>query len=138
MGHEVYDFREPKPGYNGFSWRQVHPEWTSWTPEQWRDALRHPASQNGYTSDRGGMDWADIGVLVLPCGRSAHLEAGFMAGRGKPVLTLAFEKTDPDLMNLLLGPPENICTNMPELFNALDRLKGPKLVVEIIQPQVRE
>ncbi len=32
------------------------------------------------------MKAADICVLCLPCGRSAHLEAGWMKGAGKKVI----------------------------------------------------
>ena len=50
------------------------------------------------------------------------LEAGFMAGQGKPVLTLALEPVEPDLMNLLLGPTANICCTLNDLFDRLDHL----------------
>lgn len=120
MGLDVYDFRNPGPGEHGFSWQSIHPNWLGWTPEQWREALRHPIAQAGYASDRSGMDRADCCVLVLPCGRSAHLEAGFMAAQGKPVFTLALGRVEPDLMHLLLGPPENICCTMNELFDRLN------------------
>jgi nucleoside 2-deoxyribosyltransferase len=45
-----------------------------------------------------GMEWADACVLVLPCGRSAHLEAGWFAGKGKPVFVLTFDGEEPELM----------------------------------------
>lgn len=115
----VYDFRSPNPGMAGFAWSEIDPGWLNWTPAQWRDALRHPIAQAGYRNDKSGMDMADCCVLVLPCGRSAHLEAGYMAGQGKPVYTLALEPVEPDLMNLLLGPPENLCTTLNELFDIL-------------------
>lgn len=122
-GLDVYDFRHPAPERSGFSWKSIDPEWMLWTPAQWRDALRTSIAKDGYALDRDGMDRADCCVLVLPCGRSAHLEAGFMAAEGKPVFTLALEQVEPDLMNLLLGPPEHICVTMDELF---DRLGVPK------------
>jgi hypothetical protein len=119
-GLEVYDFRNPAPGVtDGFRWSAIDPGWKGWTPRQWRDALAHPIAQNGYACDRGGMDRSDCCVLVLPSGRSAHLEAGFMAGQGKPVYCLALESIEPDLMNLLLGPPEALCVTLDELFDAL-------------------
>lgn len=123
LGLEVYDFRSPPDGSGGFRWSEIDPGWRCWTPAQWREALAHPVAVRGYASDRSGMDWADACVLVLPCGRSAHLEAGYMAGQRKPVYTLVLEAVEPDLMNLLLGPPSNLCVTMDELF---DRLKAPK------------
>lgn len=123
VGFEVYDFRNPRPGETGFSWRSIHPEWERWTPAQWREALTHPIAQRGYANDRAGMNRADCCVLVLPAGRSACLEAGYMAGQGKPVLTLTLEPVEPDLMVLLLGGPESLCCSMNDLF---DRLEVPR------------
>lgn len=119
LGLDVYDFRNPGPGEQGFSWREIDPDWLKWTPAQWREALKHPVARNGYGNDRSGMDGADCCVLVLPSGRSAHMEAAFMAAQGKPVFTLALEPVEPDLMNLLLGPPDHICVTMDELFDSL-------------------
>lgn len=119
LGIECYDFRNPGPGKEGFSWREIHPDWLNWTPSQWREALAHPIAKQGFENDAAGMNRADCCILVLPCGRSAHLEAGYMAAQGKRVYTLALDPVEPDLMALLLGPPENICTTMNELFDAL-------------------
>ncbi|CAN5768714.1 hypothetical protein BH23CHL8_BH23CHL8_26230 [soil metagenome] len=89
VGHEVYDFRHPPGGdHLGFSWSDVDPGWTSWTPEQYMQGLDHPVAVAGFESDFEAMAWADGGVLVLPCGRSAHLEAGWFVGAGKPVWIL--------------------------------------------------
>lgn len=121
-GIPCYDFRNPESGNSGFSWSEIHPDWKNWTPAQWRAALDHPIAKRGYDFDRRGMDRADCCVLVLPSGRSAHMEAAFMAACGKPVFTLALEPVEPDLMNLLLGPPHHICVTTDELF---DRLAVP-------------
>ncbi len=120
-GFLVYDFKNPGEGHRGFSWSEIDPEWRSWTPRDWREALAHPIAQRGYSLDRAGMDGADVCVLLLPSGRSAHLEAGYMAGQGKPGFTLALEPVEADLMQLLLGGPENICVSIQEL---IARLKG--------------
>lgn len=116
---DCYDFRNPAPGDDGFSWKEIDGGWQSWDPPAWRQALNHPIAKAGYANDFNAMERADCCVLVLPCGRSAHLEAGYMAGRGKPVFTLALEPVEPELMTLLLGPPTNICTTMFELFECL-------------------
>lgn len=54
-----------------------------WSTDQYRAALEHPIAQAGFKSDFDAMQWADVCVLVLPCGRSAHSEAGWMKGAGK-------------------------------------------------------
>lgn len=127
VGFEVYDFRNPGPDLHGFSWKSIHPNWENWTPAEWRNALAHPIAQRGYALDREGMDRSDCCVLVLPSGRSSHLEAGFMAGQGKPVFTVAFSAVEPDLMVLLGGPNWHICTTMDELFDRLEVPKNPEV-----------
>jgi hypothetical protein len=44
------------------------------------------------------MQWADVCVMVLPCGRSANTEAGWMKGAGKRVMVYSPEKQEPELM----------------------------------------
>lgn len=97
-GHQVYDFRNPPHGGAGFAWSDIDPDWMAWTQARWRDALEHPLAVNGYRSDMDGMQWAAACVLVLPSGRSSHLEAGWFVGRGRPVYVYAPEPVEPDLM----------------------------------------
>ena len=116
VGHEVYDYRNPPHGKGGFHWSEIEPKWLSWTPEEYIAALKHPIAQAGFKSDFDAMQWAETCVLVLPCGRSAHLEAGWFAGAGRPVHVLQLEACEPELMNLL-------CTEVHDslggLINAL-------------------
>lgn len=98
MGHEVYDFRNPAPGNTGFAWSDVDPNWLNWTTHQYRAALSHPVAEHGFTLDFSAMKWADACVMVLPCGRSANTEAGWMKGAGKKVYVYSPVKQEPELM----------------------------------------
>jgi hypothetical protein len=53
-GHEVYDFRNPKPGDDGFRWSDVGAP-TAFvdkvSPAVWRKMLQHPRAVEGYASD---------------------------------------------------------------------------------------
>lgn len=100
-GHQVYDFRNPRPGDKGFAWSDIDPEWYEWTPEQFRKGLEHPVAQSGYKTDYEAMQWADAFVLVMPCGRSAHLELGWAIGAGKKTIIL-LAGGEPELMYLLV------------------------------------
>lgn len=86
-GHQVYDFRHPSaqgPGGapdGGFSWSEIDQGWRTWTPSEFRGALGHAAARRGYAADTAAMRWAEAFVLLLPCGRSAHMELGWAAGR---------------------------------------------------------
>jgi len=115
-GHEVYDFRNPEPGDTGFSWSAIDPDWLDWTPAQFRDALTHPLAEHGFAHDLSGMEWANVCVLALPCGKSAHLEAGWFTGRGLPVFFYIPEDNEPELMYKLGGP---IVTTQAEILKAL-------------------
>lgn len=116
-GHEVYDFRNPAPGNNGFGWRQLDPDWINWTPEVYVQRLAHPVARAGFGLDKGALDWCDTCVLLLPSGRSAHLEAGYVAGQGKDVaVLLSPDKFEPELMYLLC---HSIVTSLPALRFAL-------------------
>lgn len=81
--HEVYDFRHPRPGDDGFSWGDVAEEWREWTAEEYIAGLKSPAAANGFRADMEALDRCEACVLVLPCGRSAHLELGYAVGKGK-------------------------------------------------------
>lgn len=110
-GHEVYDFKKPLDGKAGFHWSEIDPNWKSWTTQQYREALRHEYAQFGFNQDFDAMEAADACVLVLPCGRSAHLEAGWMKGAGKTVFAYIpdGEAVEPELMyNMLDGVTSDI------------------------------
>jgi len=100
-GHEVYDFRNPKEHSHerdeGFHWSDIDPDWMKWTPEQFVSALDHPLAAAGFKSDMEGIETAEALVLVMPCGRSAHLEMGYAAGAGIPTIILMADG-EPELM----------------------------------------
>ncbi len=103
-GHEVYDFKNPREGDRGFSWKQIldkKPQ--EWTPRQYRDqVLTHPRARKGFESDMTALASCDACVLVLPCGRSAHMELGFATGESKQTIILLDDHIDePELMYLM-------------------------------------
>ncbi|HEY3315210.1 MAG TPA: hypothetical protein VGL40_08065 [Bacillota bacterium] len=102
-GHEVYDFRNPEPGNHGFNWGEIDPDWKQWTHLDFAEALDHPIAQAAYDLDKAALDWCDACVLVLPSGRSAHLEAGYCIGRGKPTAILLDAHPRPELMYKMAG-----------------------------------
>lgn len=97
-GHEVYDFKNPGRGKSGFSWADIDPNWKQWTNEQYKEALTHPVAIAGFANDFNAMKWADVCVMVLPCGASAHSECGWMAGAGKTTIVLMGDEQQPELM----------------------------------------
>lgn len=114
-GHKVYDFRNP-PNGTAFSWRQIAVDWQLWSTDEYIKALEHPTAEKGFNSDFDGMKWADVCIMVLPCGRSANTEAGWMKGAGKKVYVLSPEKQEPELMYKIY---DGIFSQLPLLINSL-------------------
>jgi hypothetical protein len=96
-GIDCYDFKNPE-GRTGFSWSEIDPNWQNWTAKEYLAALEHPLAFAGYDSDFNAMQKADTFVLVLPCGRSAHLELGWAVGAGKRTCILTRDGEEPELM----------------------------------------
>ncbi len=114
-GHDVYDFRNPRDGDTGFHWSEIDPEWQQWTPEAYRTALRHPLAESAFASDHAAMEWADVFVGVQPFGRSASIEMGWAAGRGKHTILL-LASGEPEVMVLEF---DQICCSMDEVLEEL-------------------
>lgn len=110
-GHEVYDFRNPDDSWTtgapgddsgGFRWSDIDPAWETWSPWAFSQALDTETAAKGFANDWDAMQLADVGVLLLPCGRSAHLEAGFFAGHPDKTLHILIpELPEPELMYLM-------------------------------------
>lgn len=98
LGHEVYDFRHPAPGDDGFGWHEIAPHWQDWTPTEYREALKHPVAVKAFGLDFGAMRNSHTCLLVLPAGRSASWELGWMAGAGRFCAVYMPEKMEPELM----------------------------------------
>jgi hypothetical protein len=95
----AYDFRNPEGG-TGFHWSEVGVVAgdNSSPVEEYLAGLEHPRSVAGFDSDFAAMEKADTFVLVLPCGRSAHLELGWAVGAGKRTAILLEDPCTPELM----------------------------------------
>lgn len=118
-GHEVYDFRNPHHGHETFMWKKVDPNFESWTVEDYKKGLEHPASLRQFQADLEALEWADTCILVLPCGRSAHTEAGWMKGVGKKVIVYIPEMQEAELMYRLF---DLVSDDLSEINRHLDIL----------------
>ena len=62
------------------------------------------------------MNRADTFVLVLPCGKSAHLELGWAVGAGKRTAILLEDPVEPELMYRMV---DHLAPNMQALLDWL-------------------
>jgi hypothetical protein len=122
-GHDVYDFHNPRPGEHGFHRSELAEAWKGWPLAEFRDALDHPIARHAFAQDMNALWSADACVLVLPGGRSSHLEAGLPAGKpaGKPVFLLLADG-EPELMYRMATA---ICLDLDELVEQLRRCALP-------------
>jgi len=107
-GHEVYDFRNPPQGTGGFHWSDVDPNYMDWNVDQYREGMKSPRAQQQFFNDIQALEWAD--TCVLPCGRSAHTEAGWLAGKGKKTIVYIAEMQEAELMYMLF----DLVTDSPD------------------------
>jgi len=47
------------------------------------EMLADPRTKRAFKEDRKWLDWSDCVIMLMPCGRSSHLEAGYAKGQGK-------------------------------------------------------
>ena len=111
-GHQVYDFRNPEHNPGGFHWADVDEKWQEWEPAEYIRNLSHPVAEEGFKAC----------VLVLPCGRSAHTEAGWFAGKGLRTIVYMPEKQEPELMYKLF---DGVVENQEGLLRCLGE-EGPR------------
>lgn len=77
--HEVDLFCEERPERTAFSFDKIK----GCENLDGIEMLEQPLVQQAFKEDKKWLDWADVCLLVLPSGRSAHLEAGYAKGKGK-------------------------------------------------------
>ena len=80
--------------------------------------IDHPVAIAGFEADFGAMQRADTFVLVLPCGKSAHLELGWAVGAGKRTAILLEDPVEPELMYRMV---DFMTSHMDELIDWVER-----------------
>ncbi len=134
-GTVIYNFLAPAPGVSGFLWNSVDPDHASWTHWAWLQAMKSTQANAGYDRNFRAMRDADLCIVLLPCGRSAHLEAGWCAGQGKtlfiygPVVKheTAFPMWNQDLMYKLA---DGLFTDQTVLTQAIRDLPAYAVVAQ--------
>ena len=118
-GYTVHDWQDPE---GWFDWSDVDKNCASWTPEQFLAGLDHPIADQGFGRDLMGMLESDVFLLLLPCGASAHLEAGWAVGNGKPVCIVLDAEPRAELMYKLA---DRIVTTLLDAIEWIADVSGP-------------
>lgn len=86
------------------------------------DALKSYAAKHIFEFDKYHLDRCDAAVLVMPAGKSAFLELGYMVGTGKKTYIL-LEEND-DRWDLMFQFCTAVCHNIDELIEELNKSDG--------------
>lgn len=121
-GHDVFD-----------DWFSAGPEaddyWQAYEKQRERsysDALAAPHAQDVFQFDKRHLDRCDTGVLVMPAGKSGHLELGYLIGRGFDGYVL-FDK-EPERYDVMYNFCRGVFFKLTDLCKALK--EPPTKIVE--------
>lgn len=89
----------------------------------YREALQRPAARNTFGFDQRYITRMDAFLMVLPCGKSAHLELGYAIGRGK--FGIIYMPEDPDRWDVMYLFAHAVVTSDDELIACLQGRQGP-------------
>jgi hypothetical protein len=89
----------------------------------YEEALAGHAAQHVFQFDKHHLDTSDAAVLLLPAGRSGHLELGYMVGRGKPgYILLDRAYLEEGRWDVMYSFATKIFTSEKDLVNELGKL----------------
>lgn len=77
-------------------------------------ALEGYAANNIFDFDKRHLNASELGMLVLPAGRSGHLELGYLTGRGKPTYILM--EGEPDRYDVMYRFAEQVFRDEAEML----------------------
>lgn len=120
-------FREK--GFDVFDdWMAAGPEaddyWQKYETQRghtYKEALAGYAATHVFEFDKKHLDASDAVVLVLPAGKSGHLELGYCIGRGVPGYILLEESPQKEMRyDVMYKFAKTVCYNVDEIITDLE------------------
>lgn len=109
-GHSVFaDWFSPGPDADSY-WQKYERE----RGRSYREAIYGAHALHTFEFDKRHLDECTVGVLVMPAGKSAHLELGYLAGIDKRTYVL-FEG-EPERYDLMYLLADYVCFSVEELI----------------------
>lgn len=137
VGIEAYNFKDAE----GFHWSDIDPKYegvggpdSRVNTSEYKRMLKSPVARKGFARDMEALERATHLVLVLPCGKSAHLEAGWAVGQDLNVACMTMGNLQPELMysmfdTIIEDPPDLLewmgCSTM-DIFQATVDVLGSR------------
>jgi len=88
----------------------------------YKEAIHSYAAKHIFEFDLHHLDRCDGGILLLPSGKSGHMEMCYLRGQGKPAYIL-FDK-EPERVDIMYNFATDIFFNIEDLINELRQVYG--------------
>lgn len=131
-GNEVDLFCASETGF-GYSGREFVFSFDRLPDSEYMNAATifdEPVVHEAFLEDKNFLDWSDAVLLVLPSGKSAHLEAGYAAGAGKKLVIYHLDGLPSGEFDVMYGFAELITDDFLEVveyFNQQNKFKAYKI-----------
>jgi nucleoside 2-deoxyribosyltransferase len=89
----------------------------------YEETLHSKAALHIFEFDLMWLDACDAAVMMMPAGKSAHLELGYVIGQGKPGYILM--DGEPERVDVMHNFADGVFTNIEDLISEM-KLKGLK------------
>lgn len=112
-GHEVFD------QWYGAS-KHADVAWTEYSKAKgmnFKQALQDHGAQTVFNFDKRFLDLCEVAVLVLPAGKSGHIELGYCLGKGKRGYILLNE--EPQKYDVMYAFATDVFYSIEELLGVL-------------------
>ena len=117
LGFEVFDdWISPGPEADNY-WRKFE----KLRGSTYKQALNNYAAKHIFEFDKFHLDRCDIGILLMPAGKSGHLELGYLIGQGKRGYIL-FDK-EPKKWDIMYKFCNDVFFNIQDLIKELKKIK---------------
>jgi len=120
-GYNVDAFVDASTGRYVFDWREIVKN------KDLLDAkifLEDPRSLKAFREDKKWLDWCDCLILILPAGKSSHLEAGYIKGQGKMLIIYAPQTFESGKFDVMYGFADLLTDDYLEVIDFLRKSEG--------------
>jgi hypothetical protein len=102
-----------------------------------KTALQGYPANHVFEYDRFHLNRALAGILLLPAGKSGHLEAGYLIGQGKPVYIVAPQ--EPERFDVMYRMAAGVFVDYASLLQAMPKKFAPRYswansLLEVMEP----
>ena len=91
----------------------------------YEESLKSYAAKHIFSFDKFHLDRCDAAVLILPAGRSCHIELGYTIGKGKPAYVLL--DNEEGRWDLMYQFASGIYTSVEDLIKELNNAKNEEV-----------